>query len=108
HGVHDWRVGIANFVDFVPEARPDAAESAFRSSPVYDLDRWEDPVLLIHGDDDRNVRFSETVDLVEELRLRDVPFEQMVLPDEVHGFLRHESWLRVFNAAADFLDREVQ
>lgn len=108
HGVHDWNVGIANFVDYDPVARPDVAESALRSSPMYDLDRWEDPVLIVHGDDDRNVRFSESVDLVEELRLRDVPIEQLVLPDEVHGFLRHESWLRVFRRAAEFLDREVR
>ncbi|NIR34642.1 MAG: prolyl oligopeptidase family serine peptidase, partial [Actinobacteria bacterium] len=51
------------------------------------------PVLLIHGDDDRNVPFSETVDLVESLSRRGVDFEQLVFPDEVHGFLLHESWV---------------
>jgi dipeptidyl aminopeptidase/acylaminoacyl peptidase len=106
HGVHDWNVGIGNFVPaYEPENVPDVAELAFRSSPMAHIDRWEDPVLLIHGDDDRNVRFSETVDLVRALRERSVPFEQLVLPDEVHGFLRHRSWLAAYRTSAAFLDR---
>ena len=51
------------------------------------LDGWRSPVLLIHGDDDRNVPFGESVELVEQLRARDVHVEQLVFPDEVHGFL---------------------
>jgi dipeptidyl aminopeptidase/acylaminoacyl peptidase len=64
-------------------------------------------VLLIHGDDDRNVMFSETVELAEELRKRDVLVETLVFPDEVHGFLRHESWVRAYEAAIDFFDRFI-
>jgi dipeptidyl aminopeptidase/acylaminoacyl peptidase len=60
---------------------------------------------VIHGDDDRNVQFVETVDLVQALRARGVHIEQLVFPDEVHGFLRHDSWLRAYAATADFLDR---
>ena len=69
------------------------------------MDRWRSPVLLVSGDDDRNVMFSETVSLAEELRRRDVHVETLVLPDEVHGFLRHESWVRVYEAAYDFFER---
>ncbi len=107
HGVHDWNVGIANFVDYEPGARPEVARIALESSPMHDLSRWEDPVLLIHGDDDRNVRFSETVDLTEELRARGVRVEHLVLPDEVHGFILHASWVRAYEAAATFLAREL-
>jgi dipeptidyl aminopeptidase/acylaminoacyl peptidase len=71
------------------------------------IDRWRSPVLLIHGDDDRNVPFSETVDLVERLRARGVPFEQVIFPDEVHSFLRHASWLEAFTAAARFFERHL-
>jgi dipeptidyl aminopeptidase/acylaminoacyl peptidase len=71
------------------------------------LDTWRSPVLLIHGDDDRNVPFSESVDLAEALRKRKVEVEQLIFPDEVHGFLTHENWLRAFHAAADFLERRM-
>jgi dipeptidyl aminopeptidase/acylaminoacyl peptidase len=101
HGVHDWNEGIQNFVpDYEPENLPAVAERAFQSSPMAHIDRWEDPVLLIHGDDDRNVRFTETVSLARELTLRGVPHDVLVLPDEVHGFLMHRSWLRAYAATA--------
>jgi dipeptidyl aminopeptidase/acylaminoacyl peptidase len=109
HGVHDWNVTIRNFVpDYDATARPETARSALESSPMYDLSRWRAPVLVVHGDDDRNVPFSETVELVEALRLQGVHVEQLVFPDEVHSFLIHESWVRTFQRAAEFLDRHVR
>jgi len=108
HGVHDWNVVIRNFAaGYDPAARQEVARRAFESSPMAFVDRWRSPVLLIHGDDDRNVPFSETVDLVERLRARGVPFEQVIFPDEVHGFLRHASWLKAFTAAARFFERHL-
>jgi dipeptidyl aminopeptidase/acylaminoacyl peptidase len=106
HGVHDWNVGIATFVPaYDPKDDPDAARTAFLASPMSTLDGWRSPVLLIHGDDDRNVRFLETVALVEQLRRRDVHVEQLVFPDEVHGFLLHRNWVAAYRATADFFDR---
>jgi dipeptidyl aminopeptidase/acylaminoacyl peptidase len=64
-------------------------------------------VLLIHGDDDRNVQFGQTVALVEALRRQKVDFEQIVFPDEVHDFLTHAHWLEAYRAAADFFDRKM-
>lgn len=106
HGVHDWNVGIRNFIpDYDPT--PDERRLAFESSPMAWLDSWRSPVLLIHGDDDRNVGFAETVELAEELRERKVDVEILVFPDEVHSFLLHSSWLEAFRAAADFFDRKL-
>lgn len=64
-------------------------------------------MLIIHGDDDRNVPFSESVDLAEALARRGVEFEQLVFPDEVHGFLLHRNWVDAFRAALDFFDRKL-
>ncbi len=109
HGVHDWNVVIRNFVPgYNPEQRAEVARRAFESSPMAFLDTWRSPVLLIHGDDDRNVPFSETVDIVESLRRRNVYFEQLIFPDEVHGFLLHRNWLAAYRATADFFDRKLQ
>jgi len=106
HGVHDWNVGIATFrPEYNPLQDPDRTRTAFEASPMSSLDGWRSPVLVIHGDDDRNVRFVETVALVEELRKRNVHVEQLVFPDEVHGFLRHASWLAAYEAAAEFFGR---
>lgn len=103
HGVHDWNTGIQNFVpSYVPEHQPERARVAFEASPMAWVDDWRSPVLFIHGDDDRNVNFNETVKLVEQLRARDVETRQLVFPDEVHGFLMHRSWLAAYHATADF------
>ena len=72
------------------------------------MNTWKSPVLLIHGDDDRNVPFSQTVDLVQRLRAQQVPFEQMILPDEIHMFLLWKNWMQAYAATAEFLDRTLK
>lgn len=106
HGVHDWNKAIRNFVpSYEPAARPEVARRAFESSPMAFVERWTSPVLLIHGDDDRNVPFAESVELAEVLRGNGVHVEHLVFPDEVHGFLLHRNWMAAFRAAEDFFGR---
>ncbi len=106
HGVHDWTARVGRSPWAVGNA--EALKLGKESSPISSVDKWRSPVLLIHGDDDRNVAFSQTVELVRRLRERNLEFEQMVFPDEVHDFLRHENWLRIYHAAADFFDRKLK
>ncbi|MFZ1141630.1 MAG: prolyl oligopeptidase family serine peptidase [Candidatus Sulfotelmatobacter sp.] len=113
HGVHDWSVFLTERPYFGNLAlRPpdtDAAiKLAWESSPDAYVSTWRSPVLLIHGDDDRNVPFSQTVDLVQRLRAQHVPFEQLIIPDEIHGFLRWRDWMRAYSATADFFDRTLK
>jgi dipeptidyl aminopeptidase/acylaminoacyl peptidase len=109
HGVHDWNFVIRNFrPSYNPAENAEVSRLAFESSPMAAIDGWRSPVLLIHGDDDRNVPFSETVDLVEQLRKRGVYYEQLIFPDEVHGFLLHRNWMAAYEAAADFFDRMLR
>jgi dipeptidyl aminopeptidase/acylaminoacyl peptidase len=108
HGVHDWNVVIRNFAPtYDPKADQEMARRAFESSPMASVSSWRSPVLLVHGDDDRNVPFSETVNLVEALRKQRVPVEQLIFPDEVHGFLMYKHWLKTYGAAAEFFDRRI-
>ena len=108
HGVHDWNEVIGNFTpSYDPEKQQEAARIAFDSSPMADVKTWRSPVLLIHGDDDRNVPFHETVMLVEALRKQNVEFEELIFPDEVHDFLMHAHWLAAYHASEDFLKRHL-
>jgi dipeptidyl aminopeptidase/acylaminoacyl peptidase len=109
HGVHDWStLRRANNPSPNPEEKSDDARTAFESSPMSSVDTWRSPVLLIHGDDDRNVAFSQTVTLVEALRKRGVDVEQLIFPDEIHDFLLHRSWVEAYRATADFFDRKLK
>jgi len=109
HGVHDWNVVLQNFMpSYDPLDDPAVAQLARDSSPIGHVDTWRSPVLLIHGDDDRNVPFSESVTLAAALREQGVPFEQLVFPDEVHSFLLYKNWLTAMQASADFLDHHLR
>ncbi len=109
HGVHDWNQGIRTFIpEYTVLDDPDFSRKAFASSPMATVDGWKSPVLLIHGDDDRNVSFIESINLIVALRKLNVDVEQLVFPDEVHDFLRHQNWVRGYKAAADFFNRRLK
>ncbi|HWZ97787.1 MAG TPA: prolyl oligopeptidase family serine peptidase [Candidatus Dormibacteraeota bacterium] len=102
HGVHDWPTDNWDGKNISPEL----TKLAHDSSPVSAVDTWKSPVLFIHGDDDRNVYFTQTVDLIARLRARNVEIEQLIFPDEIHDFLLHKDWLAAYHATSDFFDRK--
>ncbi len=116
HGVHDWSTRLGGGGPNAPAqpvsaisnpAREEAARVAFQSSPMAAVRTWKSPVLLIHGDDDRNVNFSETITLLNALRSQGTYVEQLIFPDEIHDFLRQGNWLRAYHAAVDFFKRKL-
>jgi dipeptidyl aminopeptidase/acylaminoacyl peptidase len=92
-GVHLWGNSL------------DLNSQAFKASSIATIDKWTSPVLLVHGDDDRNVAFSQTTGLVQLLRARNVPHELIVFPDEVHDFLVFGKWGMVFRRSDAFFEK---
>jgi dipeptidyl aminopeptidase/acylaminoacyl peptidase len=112
YGVHDWsrlldEVTGKPVTRFEQGDRGEALKVAWTSSPVAQMDGWKSQVLLIHGDDDRNVQFQQTIDLARRLETHGVPYEELIVPNEIHGFLRHASVLKADEAAARFLARAL-
>jgi dipeptidyl-peptidase-4 len=95
-GVHLWGDSI------------DPSTVSYQSSAISEIENWTSPVLLIHGDDDRNVAFSQTVGLVQLLRAHEVDHELIVFPDDVHDSLLHRRWIEAFEASDDFLRRKLR
>jgi dipeptidyl aminopeptidase/acylaminoacyl peptidase len=108
HGVHNWNEELKNWGPYDPARNSDFARLAWESSPMASVQNWRSPVLLVHGDDDRNVPFSETVDMADALRKQGVHYEELIFPDEIHDFLLYRSWLAAYRAAADFFDRKLK
>ena len=114
HGVHDWsswRDVEGGPAGGDPKAKQEWERElrlAFDSSPMATVDDWRSPVLLIHGDDDRNVSFAQTEVLAEALRKRHVEFEELIFPNEIHDFLRHKDWVEAYKATADFFARKLK
>jgi dipeptidyl aminopeptidase/acylaminoacyl peptidase len=112
HGVHDWLGdgGRGFFTRDRYEEAPDRAkalELAWQSSPVASISTWKSPVLLIHGDDDRNVRFSQTVDLVRRLAAKGIEFEELVIPDDTHHWMRHANAVTIDSATAAYFEKKL-
>ena len=108
HGVHDWWPEERMWNPTLGDTAPDldqAQKLAWESSPNSTIDKWTSPVLLIQGDDDRNVPFTQTVDLAQKLRDHRIPFEYLVFPDEIHDFLKWSDWMHAYSAGADFFNR---
>jgi len=92
-GVHLWGSSL------------DPESVSYKSSTISAVDGWKSPVLLVHGDDDRNVAFQQTTGLVQLLRQRDVYFELIVFPDDTHESLLHSRWLYTLGRMETFLHK---
>ncbi len=112
HGVHDRTVNRVNNwlnpnnYEMAKDAEY-AATVAWESSPVADVDTWRSPVLIIHADDDRNVQFSQSTDLVRRLEKRGVDMETLVIVDDTHHFMMHKNQMTVNKAIAEYLKRKL-
>jgi dipeptidyl aminopeptidase/acylaminoacyl peptidase len=92
-GVHLWGSSLD----------PDA--TSFKSSVIGAIDGWKSPVLLVHGDDDRNVAFQQTTGLVQLLRQRDVYYELIVFPDDTHESMLHSRWMYTLGRMETFFKK---
>jgi dipeptidyl aminopeptidase/acylaminoacyl peptidase len=113
HGVHDFVAGRFTYSNSGDryEQVPDydlALKTAWESSPVSSLNTWTSPVLIIHGDDDRNVRFNQSVDLIRRLEKNGVSFETLMIPDDTHHWMKHENAVKVYEAMANFFSRKLK
>jgi dipeptidyl aminopeptidase/acylaminoacyl peptidase len=106
HGVHTLvRAGDASLS---PEAEIKARELQWQSSPMGSIARWKSPVLIVHGDDDKNVDHDQSLLLARELTARGVPFEELSLPNERHEFFRYGDWLASYRATEAFFARTLK
>jgi len=105
-GVHDWGTLLKLYA---AAGAPSVADSLARaSSPLSAIKRWRSPVLVIQADDDHNVPFAQSVQLMAALREQKVPHELIVIPNEIHDLLLHQSWLTYFHAQSAFLDKYLR
>jgi dipeptidyl aminopeptidase/acylaminoacyl peptidase len=114
HGVHNWdrqgrsapNLSAAYAGDGITEEDlRRTARTAYESSPISSVKTWRSPVLLIQGDDDRNVEFHQTVDLRRRLDEQGVAVEERVIPDDIHDFLLYRTWRTVGGAVTSYFEK---
>lgn len=112
HGVHDWSTqagfkwGLADRAEKNPDL-DQANKVILEASPISSVRNWTSPVLVIHGDDDRNVQFSQSTDLVRRLDKQNVPIETLVIVDDTHHWMKHTNAVKISAATADFFKRKL-
>lgn len=112
HGVHDRTIERTRNMMWPDryERAPDAEkayEVQWQSSPTAFVSTWTSPVLMIHGDDDRNVRFNQSTDLIRRLNKQGVEVETMVVVDDTHHWMKHTNALAVYQASADYFMKKL-
>ena len=113
HGVHDW-VGRSNILTAFAnsyEKAPDydkAIKTGWASSPVSSINTWKSPVLIIHGDDDRNVAFGQSIDLISRLEKKGIPYETLMIPDDTHHWMNFNNAVTVYAAVANYFVKKFK
>jgi dipeptidyl aminopeptidase/acylaminoacyl peptidase len=113
HGVHDWvgRSGMLTAFADKYEKAPDYAQAikvAWQSSPVSYMNTWKSPVLIIHGDDDRNVAFGQSIDLISRLEQKKIPYETLMIVDDTHHWMNFKNSVTVYAAVADYFVKKFK
>lgn len=103
HGVH-MRINNPG----KPASLSKSELTALRSSPSYWADNWKSPVLIIHGDDDQNVKFQQSIDLYNRLKSRGIEAEALVIPNETHHWMTFNNLLEVKKATFNFLHKHLK
>ncbi len=106
-GMHNLLPDLREYKNEEPPDYQLAKNLVWQSSPAAYLDTWTSPALVITGDDDGNVPFSQSVDLVSRFQEKGFPFESLVFPDETHHWMKYANMLKMDEATADFLERKL-
>ena len=85
--------------------RTAAATRTYENSPHLDVDKWDTPILCIHGEKDYRINATQGMGAFNAARLRGIPAELLLFPDENHWVLKPQNgilWQRTF---FNWLDR---
>lgn len=77
----------------------EVAQRSFANSPHRFVDKWDTPILVTHGEYDFRILASQGMSAFNAARLRGVPAEMLIFPDENHWILKPQNailWQRVF------------
>ena len=81
------------------------AAKTYANSPHRFVDRWDTPILCIHGEKDYRIVYNQGMGAFNAARLRGIPAELLIFPDENHWVLKPQNgilWQRTF---FNWLDR---
>ena len=95
----NWDLGGAYW-----EKNNTIAQRTFANSPHKFVDKWDTPILCIHGEKDYRILANQGMAAFDAAIMRGVPAELLIYPDENHWVLKPQNgilWQRTFFAWLD-------
>lgn len=80
------------------------AQRSYANSPHLFVDKWDTPILVIHGEKDYRILPSQGMAAFNAAKLRGVPAQMLIFPEENHWVLQPQNgilWQRVFKQWLD-------
>jgi len=81
------------------------AQRSFAGSPHKFVDKWDTPILCIHGEKDYRILASQGMQAFNAAKLRGIPAELLVFPDENHWIMKPQNSLLWQRRFFNWLDR---
>ena len=107
-GVVDWATYGAGYTTPRLGTPMENPEIYNISAPIYHMEKLQRPLLVLHGTNDRNVAFHDSMRLIDVLLKLHKPFEMGIYPGEIHFFRRdhilRDAWTRI----EEFFDRHLK
>ena len=75
------------------------AKRTYENSPHRFVDKWDTPILCIHGEKDYRINANQGFGAFNAARMRGIPAELLIFPDENHWVLKPQNgilWQRTF------------
>lgn len=75
------------------------AQRTFANSPHRFVDKWDTPIMISHGEYDFRILASQGMSAFNAAKLRGIPTEMVIFPDENHWILKPQNavlWQRLF------------
>ena len=80
------------------------AQRTFANSPHKFVDKWDTPILCIHGEKDYRILANQAMAAFDAAKMRGVPAKLLIFPDENHWVLKPQNgilWQREFRGWLD-------
>ena len=90
----NWDLGGAYW-----EKNNKIAQNSYANSPHLFVDKWDTPILVIHGEKDFRIAYSQGLQAFNAARLRNIPARLLIFPEENHWILTAQNgilWQREF------------
>ena len=95
----NWDMGGAYW-----DTENETAQRTFANSPHKFVDKWDTPILCIHGERDYRILANQAMAAFDAAQLRGIPSQLLIFPDENHWVLQPQNgvlWQRTFFAWLD-------